>query len=140
MVLFGDKHLHIEKNDRLVDTVATVIKAATNGTIRIAIKNQPLVKINLSKGRIMVDLLEPTLFKSSQDETGLFDKIKTSKEFADKLSDNDLTISLLRKGKEVLTLGKEAKPKLSRLLTRSNHIQIDNIKETVNLESDFKVD
>jgi hypothetical protein len=49
-------------------------------------------------------------------------------------------LSILRKGKEALTLGNEAKPKLSKLITRTNDIQIDSIKEATELKRDFKAD
>jgi len=136
--LFADKHLHIDKNDEIVELLAMAMKSAKAGSIRIDIKGRPSVKIDVDKDKILVDLLEPVLFKNPQDETGLFDKLKTSKEFADMLSANDLTISLLRKGKEAITLGKDAKPTLSRFITRSSHIQIDNIKETAHLKGEFK--
>ena len=87
----------------------------------------------------MVDLLQPEFFKISE-EIGLFDKLKTAKEFSQKLTDNGLTISLLRKGKEAISLGKNAKPTLSRLITRSDDIQIDSIKEVTNLKRDLKED
>ncbi len=45
-------------------------------------------------------------------KTGSFDKLKMAKEFSQKLTDNGLTLSLL-KGKEAITLGKEANPTLS---------------------------
>ena len=49
-------------------------------------------------------------------------------------------MSILRKGKEAITLGNKAKPKLSKLITRSNDIQIDSIKEAAELKRDFKAD
>jgi hypothetical protein len=47
-------------------------------------------------------------------------------------------MSFLRKGKEAISLGKDAKPTLSRLLTRSDDIQIDSIKELANLKRDLE--
>jgi hypothetical protein len=57
-------------------------------------------------------------------EEFLFDKLKSAKEFAKKLTDHDITISFLRKGKEAITLGSKAKPTLSKLITRSDDVQI----------------
>ena len=47
-----------------------------------------------------------------------------SKKFARYLTINGVTLSISRKGKEAITIGKEAKPTLSRLLTRSGDVQI----------------
>jgi len=82
--------------------------------------------------------LQPKLFRTPEDETGLFDKLTTAKEFAQKLTDNGLTISFLRRGKEAISLGKEAKPSISKLVTRSDDIQIDSVKESAKLKRDMK--
>jgi hypothetical protein len=89
---------------------------------------------------INVDLLQPVFFRTTDDETGLFDKLKTAREFAKKLTDNGRTISFLRRGKEALTLGKDAKPTLSKIITRSNDVQINSVTQTGNLKRDLKAD
>jgi hypothetical protein len=83
------------------------------------------------------DLLEPTFFGVPDDQTGLFDKLRTATEFAQKLTDNGITFSLLRKGKEAITLGEGARPSLSRIITKSDDIQLNNVEESVKLKTDF---
>jgi hypothetical protein len=87
---------------------------------------------------LVKDLLEPKLFRTHEDETGMFDKLTTAKEFAQKLTDNGLTVSFLRRGKEAIGLGKEAKPSISKLVTRSDDIQIDSVKVAAKLKRDMK--
>jgi hypothetical protein len=139
--MLGKDHFHIDKDDPIADWLARSIKTAGAGRIRIDIKDQPAVQINIKKkDNISIDLLQPTLFKASEDETGLFDKLKTAKEFAQKLTDNGLTLSFLRKGKKALILGKGAKPTVSKLITRSDDMQINSIKESGRLKRDLKTD
>ena len=57
-----------------------------------------------------------------------------------KLADNGMTISFLRKGKEAITLGNDAKPTLSKLVIRSDDVQINSVIQTTNLKRDLKVD
>ena len=85
-----------------------------------------------------MDLLQPVFFRTPDDETGLFNKLKTAKEFAKKLTDNGMTISFLRRGKEAITLGKDAKPTLSKMITRSDDVQINSVIQTGNLKGDLK--
>ena len=59
-----------------------------------------------------------------------------SKKFAHYLTINGVTLSISRKGKEVITIGKEAKPTLSRLLTRSDDVQIKSTMEAAKLTDD----
>jgi hypothetical protein len=137
--MVGDDHLHINKDDQIVNWLIKSMKAAKEGAIKIYIKDQSAAQINLNDNLITVDLLEPEFFRTSE-EIGLFDKLKTAKEFAQKLTDNGLTMSFLRKGKDAISLGKDAKPTLSRLITRSDDIQIDSVKEITNLKRDLKDD
>ena len=70
-------------------------------------------------------------------ETELLDKLEIPK-LANKLTDNDTTIVFSRKGKEAIILGKEAKPTVSKLVTRSDDIQIKSLREVRKLVSDLK--
>jgi hypothetical protein len=137
--MVGEEHLHIDKDDQIMNTLVKSMKTAKEGIIKIDIKDQSAAQINLNDNLITVDLLQPEYFRISE-EIGLFDKLKTAKEFGQKLTDNGLTISFLRKGKEAISLGKGAKPTLSRLITRSGDIQIDSIKEVTNLKRDLEED
>jgi hypothetical protein len=147
MVFFGKEHLQNTEVDHVVDGLIKLLSSANSGSIKLEFANKPAAEIdfnsidNLSKGikkRIRVDLLEPSLFKLQEDEFGLFDKLRTATEFAQKLTDNTLTLSLLRKGKEAITLGEEAHPSFSRLITRSDDIQVNSLKESTKLRKDFK--
>ena len=60
------------------------------------------------------------------------------KEFTQKLTDNNMTIVLSRKGKEALILGKEAKPTLSKLISRFDEMQIKSVREIAKLGSDLE--
>lgn len=138
--MHGDGHLHIDKNDQLTDWLSKALRSAKEGTLAISFENKPAVKIAINNGTLAVDLLEPTIFRISEDETGLFDKLKTASEFARKLSDNGVTLSFLRKGKEAVLLGKDARPTLSKMVTRSDDIQLKSAREFVKLKGDLKTD
>ncbi len=74
------------------------------------------------------------------DETELFDKLATAKHFAQKLTENDMTLAVLRKDKEAIVLGKYAKPSVSKLVSGSNDVQIKSVSETTKLASDLSPD
>ena len=74
----------------------------------------------------------------TDNETGLLDKLDIPKEFAEKLTDNEMTIVLSRKCKEAIILGKEAKPTVSKLVSRSDDVQIKSVREVTKLGSDLK--
>jgi hypothetical protein len=138
--MLGDGHLHIDKNDQLTDWLSKALRSAKEGTLAISFENEPAVKIAINNGTLAVDLLEPTIFRISEDETGLMDKLKTASEFARKLSDNGVTLAILRKGKEAMLLGKDARPTLSKMVTGSDDIQLKSAREFVKLKGDLKTD
>ena len=149
MILFGRKHLHVSESDRIIDSLFKIMSSVSSGSIKLEVANQPAMKIEINTNDdqvdgddnnrtvVRLDLLEPTFFSVPDDQTGLFDKLRTAAEFAQKLTDNGITFSLLRKGKEAITLGEEARPSLSRIITKSNDIQVNSIKESAKLKNDF---
>ncbi len=143
-MILGRNHLHIDEQDPVGDWLVRSIKAAQTGSIKLELEGQPAAKIDIinyeNKSKIKVDLLQPKLFRTPADETGLFDKLKSAKEFAKKLTQNDVTISFLRRGKEAITLGSDAKPTLSKIISRSDDVQIDSVTQTTHLKRDLKAD
>jgi len=149
MILFGRKHLHVSESDQIIDSLFKIMSSVSSGSIKLEVANQPAMKIEINTNNdqvdgddnnrtvVRLDLLEPTFFSVPDDQTGLFDKLRTAAEFAQKLTDNGITFSLLRKGKEAITLGEEARPSLSRIITKSNDIQVNSIKESAKLKNDF---
>jgi len=149
MILFGRKHLHVSESDQIIDSLFKIMSSVSSGSIKLEVANQPAMKIEINTNDdqvdgddnnrtvVLLDLLEPTFFSVPDDQTGLFDKLRTAAEFAQKLTDNGITFSLLRKGKEAITLGEEARPSLSRIITKSNDIQVNSIKESAKLKNDF---
>lgn len=140
--MFGKKHLHISADDVVADLLTKSLKTAAGGTIKVDVDNETAVRIEVEKdnNKINVDLDHPKLFSTPEDETGLFDKLTTAKEFAQMLTDNGLTLSFLRQGKQAISLGKEAKPTFSRLITRSDDIQLNSVRESAKLKRDMKAD
>jgi hypothetical protein len=148
MVLLGRKHLHVSESDQIVDSLFKILNSVTSGSIKLEVANQPVLKVEINRNShldgddsnrtvVGLDLLEPTFFSVPDDQTGLFDKLRTATEFAQKLTDNGITFSLMRKGKEAITLGERARPSLSRIITKSDDIQVNSIKESAKLKKDF---
>jgi hypothetical protein len=121
-----------------------------NGTIKIAINNNDSLKIESADKNIKLDITDPSFFESAIETlkdnkadlkdnkiTDFFKYIKEAKEFAHKLSENELTVSILNRGENAITLGKNASPSFSKLITRSSDIQIDSVRKSIKLASDI---
>ena len=148
MILFGKKHLHVSESDQIVDDIFKILNS-TSGFVKLEVANRHALMIDINRNDqaegedndnntiVKLDLLEPTFFSVPDDQTGIFDKLRTATEFAQKLTDNGITFSLLRKGREAITLGERARPSLSRLITKSDDIQVNSLKESAKLKNDF---
>jgi hypothetical protein len=134
----GHHHLHIGKRDAIAGWLGGALGSALSGAITIDFAGSPAVKITARAGDIAVDLLQPRIFRTPQDETGLFDKLKTASEFGRRLSDRGVTLSFLRQGKEAVRLGRGAHPTLSKLVSRSDDIQVSSVRELARLKGDLK--
>ena len=138
-----DNYNKIEQT--LLDLLAKSLKTIIAGAIDINMEGKAALRFEVAKGqeRINIDFIHPDVLQLAESETeedriGLFDKLKTAREFSHTLTNNGLTLSFLRKGKEAITLGKGAHPTLSRLITRSDDIQIDSVRESIKLSRDLK--
>ena len=125
----------------LVTALLNLLKLP-KGSIKIKSNDTPAFSLEFKDKKILLDITDASFFNfgDESDEIGFFSKLKTAKELARVLSDSGLTFSILRKGKEALSLGYETHPTLSRLITRSDDIQIDSVKEVAKLKHDMDKD
>ena len=117
-------------------------------TIKVAIQNNDTIRIDGANKEIKLDIIDPSIFESllailrdnkiikDNKITDFFKYIREAKEFSHKLSENELTVSILNKGKNAIILGKNANPSLSKLITKSDDIQINSLRKSLNLATD----
>ena len=112
------------------------------GSVTVKTKDTPAFSLEFQGDKVLLDITDASFFNFGEesDDIGLFSKLKTAKKLAQVLTDNHLTLSILRKGKEALSLGYETHLTLSRLITGSNDIQIDSVKEVAKLKHDVDKD
>lgn len=73
------------------------------------------------------------VFGSSGGKKAIRSKLATIKSIAMELKDEGLTITLSYKGDPLVTIGSEAKPKFSRLVTRTDAVEINNLRKMIEL-------
>lgn len=127
--------------DPVINSLINLLKKPKGG-LTVKTNDTQAFSLEFRDDKILLDITDASFFNFGEesDDIGLFSKLKTAKELAQVLTDNHLTLSILRKGKEALSLGYEAHPTLSRLITRSDDIQIDSVKEVAKLKHDVDKD
>ena len=122
-----------------INNVAEGLKHV-KGKISIQIKQRPALSIALNGDTVLVDIEDPSIFGLAESDTsvGIFDGLKTAKKFGEMLNSKGLTLSILRKGKKAVSLGRNAAPTISSFVTGSDDIQVDSVREVAKLGKDIK--
>lgn len=125
---------------KVLDSLANIVKRST-GKISIKVKGKTSLALVFEGDILTLDIIDPTILGMAEQENndlGLFKKLKAAEKVAKILNNKGLSISILRKGKRALSIGREATPILSSLLTGSDDIQIDSIRQVAKLGKDIK--
>jgi hypothetical protein len=130
------------KNDTsaILDGLATIVKRST-GKISIKVNDRTALVLDFKGSTLLLNIIDATILgivEQESNELGLFEKLKAAKKVGTLLDNKGLSISILRKGKKALSIGREATPIISSLLTGSDDIQIDSIRQVAKLDKDIK--
>jgi hypothetical protein len=127
----------------LVTTIGEMLKS---GKVTVSVNNVETVKIKAENKKIDISALDKDFVKETLAATrdnkrnGILGQIKTArnglsmlKDVAEELSDAGITVTLSYKGGVVVTMGSEAKPKLSNVVTGTKAIEINSPRKLVEL-------
>ncbi len=129
----------LDPETRTVNTLAEILKRV-QGKITIDVQDKQVLSIYLEGNRVVLDVSDASIFGTAESDSsiGLFDGLKTAKKIGETLNSKGITISILRKGRKALSLGRDAKPTLSTLLTGTDDIQVDSVRQVTKLGKDVK--
>ena len=125
------------KTDTLNSIVGILKKS--NGHLNIFIKDNPALSITLGSN-IELNIHDAAIFTvigNDKSDVSLFDRLKTAQKLGEILNSKGLSISVLRKGKKAFTIGRDATPTISSIITGSDDIQIDSITQAAKLGKDI---
>jgi hypothetical protein len=129
----------LDPETRTVNTLADILKSV-QGKITIDVQDKQVLSVSLEGNRVVLDMSDASIFGTTESDSsiGLFDGLKTAKKLGETLNSKGITLSILRKGKKALSLGRDAKPTLSTLVTRTDDIQVDSVRQVTKLGKDVK--
>jgi hypothetical protein len=130
---------HLDPETRVINSLAEILKRV-QGKISIDIQNEQVLSISLDGNTIHMDVSDASIFGTAERNSnlGLFEGLKTAKKLGETLDSKGITLSILRKGKKALSLGRDAKPTLSTLVTGTDDIQVDSVRQATKLGKDIK--
>ncbi len=107
------------------------ISLQTDGTenIQLQVKNKK-IDLNFFQKELVKDILE---LEAEMKKESVLKRLKTVKNLAEKLKENEFTMTISHKGQTILTLGSDAHPTISQMVTGTNAIEINNLIELIEL-------
>lgn len=114
-----------------------LLRLVTEGSLEISENNKKSLKLSFSKNTVVFDLLDVEF--NIPTSKGMFERLSEARKFAKILEENNFTLCISHRGKIVMKLGKDAKPKLSRMLTKSKSVEITNLRELRRLDKRLRL-
>ncbi|MGH9998285.1 MAG: hypothetical protein ACRD90_00260 [Nitrosopumilaceae archaeon] len=111
----------------LDDLPIEILKGMKKGTLYVSEKGKKSLQMTADGNDKIIDIVDFSFNVPTTHD--IFTKLSEARKFAEKLKKQNITLRISHKGKLVLKLGKEANPKLSRLITRSDAVEITDIRE-----------
>ena len=124
----------------VLDNIANIVKGSSVKHC-IKLKDKTAVELRFEVDTLSVDIVEPKILgiaEQADSNVGLFEKLRTASKVGEILNNKGLSISILRKGKKALSIGRNATPTISSFVTQSDDIQIDSITQVAKLSRDIK--
>jgi len=87
--------------------------------------------------KITINLIDPSF--NIPTSMGILKKLSEARNLAKNLKDENLILCISSNNKLVMKLGKEAKPKLSKMVTRSNAVEITDLRELRRLDKRLRL-
>lgn len=120
-----------------IDFPINLLKLVKAGSLDVSENQKRTMTFSFDKNKITVDILDLTFNISTT--KGIFTRLSEASEFAKRLNEKNLTLCISHKGKIIMKLGKEAKPKLSRIITRSGAVEITDLRELRKLDKRLRL-
>ena len=108
-----------------------------SGEVTLFTDDAKALQIKAEDNKIDLNAIDKEFLKDVVGSAGsgasIRSKLAQLKGIADELKDEGLTVTLSYKGDRLLTIGSEAKPKFSRLVTRTDAVEINNLRKLLEL-------
>ena len=108
-----------------------------SGEVTLFTGDEEALQVKAEDNKIELSVDSKEFLKDVVDSAGgggsIRDKIAQLKDIAVELKDEGLTITLSYQGDRLVTIGAEAKPMLSRLVTRTSAVEINNLRKLLEL-------
>ncbi|MCD6458850.1 MAG: hypothetical protein J7K82_08410 [Thermoproteales archaeon] len=121
------------------------LSSLDSGSIKLNVDGEDVLKTTFYKGNMLVNLenVKPLkglkiLLKLPTEEKSLLSQFSKIKDLAEYIKKKNLTISLSWKNKNLIVIGNKAKPKMLKLVLRTDAIEIKSMKDLILLINELR--
>ena len=117
----------------------SLVRTLKSGEASVFADGMKILQLKVENKKIDVNLMNKELLKdvlrvgAKTERKSLLGKLKQLKDIAEELKNDGLTITISHKGDILFTLGSGAKSTLSKLVTRTNAIEINDLSKLLQL-------
>lgn len=108
-----------------------------SGEVTLFAGDVEALHIKAEDNKIDLSIVDKEFFKDALRSVGtgssINSKLAQLKSIAVEMKDEGLTLTLSFRGDRLVTMGLEAKPKFSRLVTRTDAVEINNLRKLIEL-------
>jgi hypothetical protein len=108
-----------------------ITQVLKSGEVTVSTGDVKALQLRVETKKIDLNILDKeflkTTLKGGKQKSSLLDMLGLLKNIANELKDEGYTITISYQGKTVVTLGSEAAPSFSRLVTRTSAIEINSL-------------
>ena len=107
--------------------IVKIVKSLKTGKIVLMTGQKKAIQVEIEEDRKILDIHDFSFEDPSSEN--IFETLGKARDLGSSLKNNDQTLVVRHKGKDVMKFGKEAKPKLSLLATMSRDVEICDLFE-----------
>jgi hypothetical protein len=108
-----------------------------SGEVTLFTGEEEALQVKAEDNKIKLSIASKEFMKDVVDSAGggasIRSKLAQLRDIAGELKDEGLTLTLSYRGDILVTIGSEAKPKFSRLITRTDAVEIKNLRKLLEL-------
>jgi len=116
-----------------------LVQTLKQGKISLQTNSTEKLHLGIENNKIDLNFLQKELLKylleleSQMEKESILKRLRNLKNLAEKLKQKGFTMTISHKGKKLLTLGSEAHPTISQMITGTNAIEVNSLVELIKL-------
>ena len=114
-----------------------ITQVLKSGEVTVSTGDVKALQLRVETKKIDLNIVDKeflkTALKGGKQRSSLLDMLGLLKSIAKELKDEGYTITISYQGKTVVTLGLEAAPSFSRVVTRTNAVEVNDLRKLLQL-------